>query len=391
MLQLLIVDDEADFGDFVAEAARELGHDAETASSDAEFSAKYTRKTDIIFLDLFMPGMDGIEVIRFLSDNKSRAAVVLMSGHNATILNSARELAEEHGIEVLAVLEKPIGIDEIAGAIANFGQRKPAGSARRIVTSIDEIREALDREAFFLVYQPQIALNGGQLIGIEALLRWRHPEHGVLSPSVFMPIIETSELIGPVTEFVIRRVCRDMPELHRVNGTMHVAINLSANSIFDIDFPDRLDRYVRMHGIEPRQIVLEITETAVMSDLAVSLDILTRLRMRGFELSIDDFGIGYSSMEQLVRIPFSELKIDQKFVRNLVKNAEYRAVVEISTTLGHNLGMTVIAEGVEDEETLDAIRAIGCDEGQGYWIGRPMPIEDLRTWLANNSSAASTG
>jgi EAL domain-containing protein (putative c-di-GMP-specific phosphodiesterase class I) len=128
-----------------------------------------------------------------------------------------------------------------------------------------------------------------------------------------------------------------------------------------------------------------------MSDLAVSLDILTRLRMRGFELSIDDFGIGYSSMEQLVRIPFSELKIDQKFVRNLVKNAEYRAVVEISTTLGHNLGMTVIAEGVEDEETLDAIRAIGCDEGQDYWIGRPMPIEDLRTWLANNSSAASTG
>lgn len=387
---ILIVDDEPDFADFIAEAVGELGHEATIASNDDEFCSAYTAGTEIIFLDLFMPGMDGIEILRFLSENGSKASVVLMSGRNTAVLNSARELAEERKIEVLAVLQKPIMFSSVADALAKYGGKKsrPALLPTELA-SAEDIRRGLEQEEFFLVYQPQIRLGDRKAVGAEALIRWDHPERGLLPPSSFLPVVEGSDLIGPVTDQVIKCVCRDISELGLTSGLRWVSINLSPNSIFDVEFPEKLERYFNHHDIDPSHIVLEITETAVMSDIAVSLDILTRLRMKGFELSIDDFGTGYSSMEQLVRIPFSELKIDQKFVRNLNANAEYRTVVEIATMLGHNLGMTVIAEGVEDEETLAAVREIGCDEGQGYGIARPMPLSDLKPWLANWPIAAN--
>lgn len=383
MTNVLIVDDEPGFAEFVADVVSGLGHKVETAISDADFSAKYSTRTEIVFLDLFMPGMDGIEVIRYLAETRSKAAVVLMSGHNLAVLNSARELAEERNIRVLGVLEKPVSISAIENALSASDRPAEGQNATGFAPSIEDIHEALTERQFTLVYQPQVQLGSGRPIGVETLMRWHHKIHGTVPPSVFIPVLETSELIGPATEYVIRRVCDDMARIGYGAGEERVSINLSARSIFDVEFPEKLERYVQDHGIAPSNIVLEVTETAVMSDLAISLDILARLRMKGFELSIDDFGIGYSSMEQLVRIPFSELKIDQKFVRNMAGNDEYKAVVEIATLLGHKLGMTVVAEGIEDETILNAVHETGCDEGQGFGIARPMPIDVFKDWLSD--------
>ncbi|UUX52255.1 EAL domain-containing protein [Nisaea acidiphila] len=250
------------------------------------------------------------------------------------------------------------------------------------------MRRGLEEDEFVLFYQPQISLADETPSGVEALLRWNHPQHGLVNPANFIPQAEQSNLIGPLTEYVISQACGDLSELRENGFSPRMSINLSAASIYDLELPEKLYNFFGRHRIEPGHVALELTETAVMADAAASIDILTRLRMKGFHLSIDDFGIGYSSMEQLVRIPFSELKLDQKFVRGLLKYPECRSVTEVTIALAHKLGLTVVAEGIEDDATLDEVRNLGCEEGQGFVIGRPMPLEQITGWLTERNAAA---
>ncbi|WP_193183143.1 EAL domain-containing response regulator [Nisaea sediminum] len=387
MLNVLIVDDEPDFAEFVADAVDELGHIPRIATNSSAFASAYSTHIEVIFLDLFLPDLDGIEILRFLSDNRSTASVVLMSGSNDALLNAAREIAHERGITVLGVLRKPITLASIAETLSAY---EPAPSVTKRSSSridIDDIRQGLKNGEFSLFYQPQISLKDGSVTGAEALIRWNHPDMGVVAPEAFVPQVESSDLIGPMTDYVVSRACRDLSELEKDRLLFRISINLSANSIYDLSLPEKLARQFDDSGIDPGHVVLEITETAVMKDVAASIDVLTRLRMKGFHLSIDDFGIGYSSMEQLVRIPFSELKVDQKFVRSLLESREYRSVAEVSIALGHKLDMTVIAEGIEDAATMSELRVLGCDEAQGFEISRPLPLDELKTWIGERRKA----
>jgi EAL domain-containing protein (putative c-di-GMP-specific phosphodiesterase class I) len=242
-----------------------------------------------------------------------------------------------------------------------------------------DLAGALDTGQLFLVYQPKVSLATGQWSGVEALLRWQHPERGMVPPNHFIPIAESSGLMRPLTDRVIDMALDRWCEWNRAGLGIKIAINLSAKDI-EPDFPDRFERTCVAKGVSPESIVFELTETAT-HDVTDLLDIATRLRVKGTRLSIDDFGTGYSSVVQLHRLPFSELKIDRLFVSELESSTEARTIVRAIVDLAHALDLTVVAEGTESESEVGFLAGLGCDEAQGYFFSRPLdPIALAALW-----------
>ncbi|NNF16704.1 MAG: EAL domain-containing protein, partial [Gammaproteobacteria bacterium] len=219
------------------------------------------------------------------------------------------------------------------------------------------------------------------LVSVEALVRWQHPDYGLLPPASFVGLAEKTGLISPLTEAVVEKSFEHAAVWHNDGIPLKVAINVSGASLADLTLPDKLTGTANKFSLAPENIVVEITESWVAKNSIDALDILTRLRMKGFSLSIDDFGTGYSTMLKLKQIPFSELKLDQSIIRGAATDEESRAIVETSIELGHRLGLHLVAEGVEKQDDWDLISELGCNEGQGFFIARPMKPLDLPDWL----------
>ncbi len=363
-----------------------------------------------IAVDLIMPDMDGVEVLQRLADRGCQAKIIITSGVGSRVLDAAGRSANEHGLEIAGVLSKPFSPKHLRELLADgFGQdrRRDEPSlykSTRTDTADDDstardLRRALDQDEIRVVYQPQLDCVSGELAGFEALARWVHPERGLIMPDRFISAAENTGLIDVLTDRVLDIA---LGWLARQFGgsELTIAVNLSSRSA-SVEAPaandsttpasdagaaahsnlvERVVAACRIHDVKPERLILELTETSAMEDPVASLDLLTRLRMKGFQLSIDDFGTGYSSMLQLVRLPFSEIKIDKSFVMTAIRSAESRAVVESIIGLGHSLGLRVVAEGVENEETLQYLRDQGCDLAQGYHIGRPLAGEAIDAW-----------
>jgi len=336
--------------------------------------------------------MDGIEVIRFLAENKSKADLVLMSGVDRSILSSAEMLAVESGLNVVATLSKPFRKRQLEEALTRIN----ASSPKYVMESslgIDAIaleKGLADRE-FHLVYQPQVRVHDRSWSGVEALLRWTHPVHGAVSPEHFIPLAEECGMINKLTQFVLDEALSQSKDWSRNDYTPRISVNISARTLEDLEFPEKLLRCLKDHGIESSRLAIELTETSVARDLRKSLDILTRLRIKGFVLSIDDFGTGYSSMLQLVQAPFTELKIDRAFVKTILVDTDCRSVVGASIKLAHELGMSVVAEGIESEHVWNVLKDLQCDEAQGFWIAKPMPGREITDWWEDWSSRTAAG
>ncbi|WP_422021822.1 EAL domain-containing protein [Roseibium sp.] len=397
-MRVLVYDDEADFASFVQEVVEDLGHEVIVTTNAAEFAEKFSAKTDLLFLDLFMPDVNGIECIRFLADMGAQPLLVLMSGQDPSILSAAREGAHASNLKVLEVLPKPISLVAIEDVLETAkiqllsAERRPSGakySVDGLLQSNDLVR-GLNKNEFFVAYQPQLFLSDRKPAGLEALLRWEHPEFGAVSPADFIPVAEQDrELIWSLTEFVVSTACRDLTFLSSANANLKCSVNVSAASLDDIDLPEKIMHLTRSAGLDNRRLILEVTETAATANASKAIDILTRMRMAGFGVSIDDFGTGYSSMEQIVQVPFTELKVDRRFVTDLLRSKKCRAVCEISSLLAHKTGMLPVAEGVEDEATANELLHLGFVLGQGYLFARPMQREMLATWLASEVSLVS--
>lgn len=387
-VKLLVVDDETDFAAFVADVAEEMDFEVLSTDNSREFALLYTVNINIIVLDLFMPGIDGIELLRFLHENKSRASIVFMSGKDSHVLQSAQKLALQQGLTVLGILQKPFRAEELEEILAKYVHRSDAqNDVKNELPSVDKLRQALKNEYIYVVYQPQINLASRKVSGVEALLRWKHPVKGDIPASYFIPLAEENDLISDVTTYTSRAAIRQLG-LWKSNGLdLQMSINFSPGILDDLDLPKKLADYTTKMGADISKIMIEVTETAIMSDVTRYMDVLARLRMKGFRLAIDDFGTGHSSLQQLVRAPFSELKIDQVFVRKLDQDQECRTIVEVSILLAHKLGMHVVAEGIENENIWNILCDLGCDEGQGYWMGKPMPAEEIENWVINWSAA----
>jgi diguanylate cyclase (GGDEF)-like protein len=253
-------------------------------------------------------------------------------------------------------------------------------SVRRL-SVLSEFRRALDSDEIVVFYQPIMYMDGERVHGAEGLVRWQHPELGLLPPSDFIPIVEQTGLIAPLTRHVLERAIAQCAEWRRAGRELTVSVNLSVRNLLDPDLPGLIGDLLSLYGLVPEALQLEITESMLMSDPERSLVTLTRLAQLGVGLSVDDYGTGYSSLANLRRLPIDELKIDRSFVSPMLSDESDLIIVRSTINLGHDLGLKVVAEGVEDEATLNRLAGLGCDFAQGYHFSKPLAPDAFSRWI----------
>ncbi len=336
-----------------------------------------TRPVDIEICDLDMPEMDGLEFLRHMGQENSTASVVILSAMDEVLLVSVRKMAQAYGIKLLGVIKKPVTLAQLEALIFQYkrsGNKLQQPAAAAPCFNLEEILQGVRAKQFEPFFQPKVELTTGRLMGAEALARWNHPEQGVIGPSAFIPPLEQGGKMDELTFLMLEKAAAACRQLHDKGYALSVSVNLSLVSLGDTTLADRITQVVRDAGVDPQCITLEITESAAMTDVAHALENLARLRMRGFGLSIDDYGTGYASMQQITRIAFTELKIDRSFVKDFATNQALHIVVKSSIKMAHKLQVKSVAEGVETQQDWDTLKDMRCDTAQGYLIARPMNL-----------------
>ena len=386
--RLLVLDDEPLIGSVLMLMAEELKIESMSVSnSDSFFKALDSLKPSHIILDLIMPEMDGVEVLNQLGMQGCKARIAISSGVGSRIMAAAHISAYEHGLDIAGLLSKPIRLETLREFLycdpslhPSIPDVKPAEELGNAPITSSDIRKAIQSEHFRLDYQPKVNCVSRRVTGFEALIRWDCPIKGLIMPDRFIQLSEELGLIGLITDQVVDNALnwhQSMAEIDKLS----ISINLSANSLQDLDLANWLEKMCDQAGIKKELVVLEITETAALGDQLLALDIFTRLRMKGFGVWIDDFGVGNSSLRVLARLPFSGIQLDKSFAMTATTSQESRIIIKSTVELSHSLGLLVIAEGVEDRETLDFLQEIGCDHAQGYYISRPMSGSTAADWM----------
>ena len=344
-------------------------------------------------LDLQLADSDGIEQLDFLGQAKYAGSVVLMSGFDSRVLESAQQIGSELGVHVVAVMEKParvIRVRELLTQIANDGAATSvppttlpqAPASRRKLIRPETIAQAIEAGQMQLYLQPIVSPPDRAATRAEALIRWRHPLMGLILPDEFIPVAEADlETIDRLTSWVIAEAVRNYRQLTDLGLATQISINVSGSNLHSLDFPDRVDACLRHAGVPPQALAFEITESVAVQGSSVTTNILTRLRLKGLSLAIDDFGIGRSTLEALRQLPFSTIKIDKGFVRDMAKSRDSMAIVQSVIELAHKLGLATVAEGVETEATARILGEFGSTGLQGYLFSRPLPFDEFVTWL----------
>jgi EAL domain-containing protein (putative c-di-GMP-specific phosphodiesterase class I)/FixJ family two-component response regulator len=386
MLRVLAVDDDPFALRIAVRMLGQLGVSAVTGCNSGRAALDALDRggepLDVILLDLAMPGMDGIEFIRFLVERRYAGGIVLLSGEDESTLQAAETLIRAHGLCAIGHLRKPLESGRLASLLARW---RPVGAgaigAASAVYTVDEVRRAIEQREFVTHFQPQVAVATGRVVGVEALVRWQHPRDGLVYPDRFIACAETNGLIDPLTDAVLLQAVAQVRRWRAAGLELRVAINLSMQTLGALDFPDRLQGLIDSAGVAPADLVLEVTESRLMTDPSAALDVLTRLRMKRFRLSIDDFGTGHSSLVQLRDVPVDELKVDRGFVHGAADNPKLAAIFAASQGLARQLCLDFVAEGVDDDTDWQFLRRSGCDYAQGHFIAKPMPAEQLAQWL----------
>ncbi len=355
------------------------------SSEEALKSLKNRGAVDIVICDLDMPGMDGIQFIRHLAEQKLAQGVIVLSAMEAVLIRTVEDMAQAHGLMVLGHMPKPMSRTRLRELLELYFTEQAENNAcpiaaKELIFGEEELEKAIHDNQFVLYYQPKVLLKSGQMMSVEALARWHHPEAGVISPVHFIPLMESSGLISPMTTKMIDLALEQIRLWREQGRNIAVGVNLSAAILSNTDLPDMLIQKTRDLNIPTELLNLEITESSLIQNAALSLETLARLKLHGFSLSIDDFGTGYSSMQQLNRIPFSELKIDRSFVSNASHDKTHRAIVEANISLAHKLNMQTVAEGVETIDGWQLLHELNCDLAQGYFIAKPMPADEIAQW-----------
>jgi EAL domain-containing protein (putative c-di-GMP-specific phosphodiesterase class I)/FixJ family two-component response regulator len=385
--RILILDDDAAVGQTIQWLAEGFGFKAAFVTHAEAFFLKLVQMNpDIITIDLVMPDLDGVEIMRLLAERDCRAKIIISSGMGTRVLDAAQRSAREQGLSILGIISKPISKEALRSLIGEGSDRdqllipeKEPACGNEIEITKAELQSGIEHHEFVMEYQPKIGCKSGAIIGLEALVRWQHSEKGMVMPDNFIPIAEETGLIDALSAQVFEQSLEWFSGAFPASN-LHLSLNLSARSLVGIQLADHLATLCHLFDIAPERIVLELTETSAMVDPILSLDLMTRIRMKGFQLSLDDFGTGYSSMVQLVRLPFSEIKVDKSFVMLAKQTKESLSVIKSIVDLGHSLGLRVTAEGVDDQSTLHYLNALGCDLAQGYFIARPMSGEAACIW-----------
>lgn len=398
--RLLVLEDDPLTGRTIQTIAEFSGMAVQfTTEPDDFFQLAKDWQPDVIAIDLIMPAMDGVQVLARLGERGSEARVIITSGADGRVLDAARRAAEQHGLTIAGVLAKPFSPAELRALLMQPANMASGRHSARVADgqegpTVEELRVAIESDGLSLAYQPQINCHSGILSGFEALVRWEHPRLGWVGPDRFIPMSESLGLIDSLTEWVVTsgltwfaqfRTLHLGSPMGRVNlqlpEHLQLSLNVSVLTLTNFELFERLYQRCIELGLKTEWITFEVTESSAMNDPVISLETLTRLRMRGFKLSIDDFGTGFSSMVQLVRLPFTELKIDRSFVFSSSHSEESRLVIRSIVELGDSLGMQTVAEGVESKAVLDYLKTLGCDLAQGYYFAKALLPDDLEAWL----------
>jgi EAL domain-containing protein (putative c-di-GMP-specific phosphodiesterase class I)/FixJ family two-component response regulator len=386
---ILLLDDDPFMLKLLTVMLVQLGYTRVAACDSGEKALQRIRENevppDLIFLDINMPGMDGVEFIRRLVECRFGGSVILVSGENSRILESVEKLIEAHKLTALGHLQKPVKPEELARLIGrlepNKGHREATRSGRHSYC-VDELRASIAEGELVNYYQPKVALATFEVVGVESLVRWQHPSDGIVFPDQFLDLAEQHGLLTDITGVVLVEAMKQAKTWSQAGHPLPVAVNVSMDDLIALDFPDMAANLAASVGVESRCVTLEVTEGQVMRQRSTILDVLSRLSLKRFGLSIDDFGTGHSSLAQLRDLPFNELKVDRGFVHGAAADATRGAICSASLRMAHQLQMKVVAEGIEDQEDWDFLAHLGCDIGQGYFIARPMPAAAVLDWLS---------
>jgi EAL domain-containing protein (putative c-di-GMP-specific phosphodiesterase class I)/FixJ family two-component response regulator len=383
-MQTLLIDDDPFALKLLARQLAHLGcvpvQLCERAQDAMSLLDAHMEEIGLVFCDLQMPDVDWVEFVRYLARIGFRGGVVLVSGEDARILQTVQRLAQAHGIRLLGALSKPVSPERLRQVLASNESRRAVELAARALYGAEELKRALAGGELVNHYQPKVDLVTGALVGVEALVRWQHPQAGMVFPDQFITTAEEHGLIDELTRVVLATALHQSRRWHDARLDLQVSVNVSMDNLAALDFPDVVAQLANEAGVALSGLTLEVTESRLMKDVRAPLDIVTRLRLKRIGLSIDDFGTGHSSLAQLRDIPFDELKLDRSFVNGAGRDPAVRAIVEGTLAMARQLGMKSVAEGVEDRADWDFIRALGCDVAQGYFIARPMPGDGLPDW-----------
>jgi EAL domain-containing protein (putative c-di-GMP-specific phosphodiesterase class I)/ActR/RegA family two-component response regulator len=383
--RLLILDDDPSVLTFLADVGRERRFEVALTGTVAELEARYDAfHPTVIILDLQYAQGDGIEVLSFLRQRGSRAAIVLISGFDARVLESARRVGLDLGLTIVEALEKPVRLEALARLLEEH--RQPDSEEWTA-----DLGRAIGRGELAVDYQPKVELADGRLVGFEALARWRHPTRGLIEPHHFIGLAEASGLIEALTDEVLLQAVGDCASWSLAQPGLTVAVNMSPLLFQHDRLLPSLVRLLAQHRLPAVNVTLEVTETAAMKDPAATMETLSRLRLRGFNLALDDFGTGYSNLAILHRMPFNELKIDRSFIAGVGDSRDSEVIVRAIAALAQELGLTTVAEGIEDLAIWDWLRTAGIAQVQGFGIAPPMPAEQVLDWIAAYAPPAEVG
>lgn len=387
--RVLVLDDDKFMLEFVSHLLRELGVNEVLVAEDGKAGlfvlSAQVAAVDLLICDIEMPGMDGIEFLRNIADQNYRGRIVLFSGINPDLLKATERLATARGLNIIGTLAKPVTVGSLATILEQLSSPalKSIDSSRmRQIFDVEEIKQALIAGHIDLFYQPKVSVSSGHVTSVECLARWRHAEYGYVSPDSFIPVIEQCGLINELTCNVLTKAAQQLDVWLQQGLDLKVSVNVSMENLDRFNLPEVYEKSVRDCNVPIDRMILEITESKLGKDFAQTLDILTRIRLKGFGLAIDDFGTGYSSMETLKHMPFTELKVDRIFAHGAAKDPATRAMLESSIKLGRVFGLNVVVEGIEIKADYELAAALGCDEIQGYFIAKPMPPDEFIKWLS---------
>jgi EAL domain-containing protein (putative c-di-GMP-specific phosphodiesterase class I)/ActR/RegA family two-component response regulator len=381
---LLVIDDQRLDRAIATHAAARVGLQVTGIGSipEARDLFEQGKQFDFVVLDLALGTEDGLEVLPLIARFNSGAVVVLASGFDGRILAASQRLAVSLGLQVAGVLRKPILPTALQRILlqaphTRLQDNDPTLSA----PTAAQIQLAISAGQIRPWFQPKTSLDCGTIVGAEALARWVRADGRSMSPASFVPVAEQNGLIGAMTDAMLDQSLSACARWREKHPDCWVAVNLSPLLLEDQGLTDRIEQALQKHGVPPGSLVLEITEGNGIPDSACATEILTRLRIRGVNLSVDDFGTGHSSLLSLVRMPFNEMKIDQAFVREAINNRDSHKVVRASASLGRELGLKVVAEGVETDRMAQLVGDAGCHVGQGWLFGRAVPSEIFQEQL----------
>lgn len=389
--KVIIMDDDNDYANFIFDVATSLGLNCIITTNPNDFMTIFDIEVSLVFLDLNIPHINGLDLLRFIESKKGKCDIILMSGVEDRILEAAEAFAQSIKLSIVGRFQKTIRLAELEGLLQKLTLHnnntdttalveKPKSEA--IVTK-ETLIQAIQNDEFVVYYQPKIDIATRGFYGVEALVRWVNNQK-LIFPDEFINQVESFELIDDLTWVIIKKAIKEIGDLqNKVQLPFKLALNLSPKTLKDLEFPNKFLDVIQQSGFSADKIIFEITESGLINELSSALEIFTRLRLNNVQLSIDDFGTGYAMMQQLKIIPANEIKIDKSFVQSMLAEKSACVTVKKVIELGHELGMKVVAEGVETKEQLRFLQVNNCDIAQGYLFSKPISITDLHLWIDN--------